>query len=222
LCHHRDQWIRAQQRAPRDRALSVPLKLVFSFFVPTREHQLHILIIEKLDKMSKSFPIRDGSVSEEIAQALSKFLTTSTYACGGTVKISQLHADDTETPATAEAVKTSAEPVTIRWDSATSIEKLTFPLSSEEEHKAVEKLVAGTQPASFGYQGRDVIDESYRKASKLDTSAFSTNFCPYEVGIIDVIGQALLPKVPSSSQGIRAELYKLNVRCSCFIHTCPY
>jgi hypothetical protein len=169
--------------------------------------------------MSKHFPIRDGSVSEEIAQALSKFLTTSTYACGGTVKISQLPADTTDTPATVTAVKTSAESVTIRWDSATLIEKLTLPLSSETDHKTVEKLVAGTQPASFGYQGQDVIDESYRKASKLDTSAFSTNFCPYEVGIIDVIGQALLPKVPSSSQGIHAELYKLNVRCSSLFST---
>ncbi|KAF2825159.1 hypothetical protein CC86DRAFT_394877 [Ophiobolus disseminans] len=85
--------------------------------------------------------------------------------------------------------------VTIRWDSATSIEKLSV----------------GTQPASFGFQGQDIIDESYRKASKLDTSAFSTKFCPYDSGIIDVIGQALLPKLSGSSQGIRAELYKLNI-----------
>lgn len=76
------------------------------------------------------------------------------------------------------------------------------------------KLVAGTQPASFGFQSQDIVDESYRKACKLDTEAFSTNFCPHEAGIIDFIGQALLPKVPSSAQGIRAELYKLNVSLS--------
>jgi hypothetical protein len=103
-----------------------------------------------------------------------------------------------------------AEPIIVRWGSATSIEKLILP-SATNRDEAVKKLAAGPQLASFGFQGHDVIDETYRKASKLDTSAISTNFCPYETEMIDVIGQALWPKLPSSSQGIRAELYKLNV-----------
>lgn len=152
-----------------------------------------------LRNMATTSLILDGSVSKSIAQALSKLLPNSTYACGGTIKV-----------APSATQPSSAEPITIRWDSATSIEKITLPLAAGD-HESVEKLVAGTQPASFGFQGQDVIDETYRKASKLDTSAFSTNFCPYEAGIIDDIDQALLPKVPSSAQGIRAELYKLNV-----------
>ncbi|KAE8827180.1 hypothetical protein PTNB73_08933 [Pyrenophora teres f. teres] len=76
---------------------------------------------------------------------------------------------------------------------------------------SLEKLLKGTTPATFGFQGRDVIDESYRKASKLDATQFSTDFCPYEVGIVDVVAQALLPKWPGDFQGIRAQLYKLNV-----------
>jgi hypothetical protein len=102
----------------------------------------------------------------------------------------------------------SEDSVTIRWDVANSIEKLTLPSS---DNAAVQKLVDNTQRASFGFQGKEVIDESYRMASKLDTFEFSTNFWPYEVSIIDVIGQTLLPRLPRSSQGIRAELYKLNV-----------
>jgi hypothetical protein len=175
--------------------------------------------LDNSDDMSKCFPIGDGSVNEEIAQALSKFLTTSAYACNGNIKISQPLVHTVDASATAAAVRTSADPVTIRWDSATSIEKLTLPLSSVEEREGVEKLVARTQPASFGYEVQDVMDESCCKASKLDASAFSTNFCPYEVGIVDVIGQALLQKMPSSFQGIRAEFYKLNVRCSCLFST---
>jgi hypothetical protein len=83
--------------------------------------------------------------------------------------------------------------------------------NNNDVHVSLAKLVEGTQPAGFGYQGKDVVDESYRKASKLDTSAFSTDFCPYEAGIVDVIGQALRPQRRSHYQGIRAELYKLNV-----------
>lgn len=108
----------------------------------------------------------------------------------------------------------SAPPVTIRWGTADSMEKLSLPIlprTIKEETSDVAKLLAATQPASFGFDGKDVIDESYRKATKLDTSAFLTNFCPYVAGIIDVLCQTLLPKPGHNSQGIRAELYKLNV-----------
>jgi hypothetical protein len=153
-----------------------------------------------------------SGIAEDIVQALSDCLFNATYGCGGTVKITS--PEDMSLPKSQDITSaTSADPITIRWDSATSIEKLTLPLTDDMAGKIdpVAKLVAGTQPASFGFQGKDVIDESYRKASKMDTSAFSTNFCPYELGIIDVIGQTLLPKSPRSCQGIRAELYKLNV-----------
>jgi hypothetical protein len=55
-------------------------------------------------------------------------------------------------------------------------------------------LNSSCQPASFGLNGEDVLDASYRKATKLDRSAFSIDFCPYEMGIIDTIAQMLLPK----------------------------
>ncbi|KAL7775698.1 hypothetical protein CFE70_009542 [Pyrenophora teres f. teres 0-1] len=124
--------------------------------------------------------------TRSIAQAISKALRHPTYACGGTIK------------AAYETRNTSA--VTIRCDCS----KLILPSS-------LEKLLKGTTPATFRFQGKDVIDKSYRKASKLDATQFSTDFCPYEVGIVDVVAQALLPKWPGDFQGIRAQLYKLNV-----------
>ncbi|KAF1934873.1 hypothetical protein EJ02DRAFT_159074 [Clathrospora elynae] len=159
----------------------------------------------------------ENDVTEAISHALSQFLKHPTYACGGTIKIK-----DDVTAQSSQAINATAgiaqpalaSPVTIRWDSSHSIEKITLPLQSNDSEQADEsiaKLVHGTRPASFGYQGNVNIDESYRKASKLDTSAFSTNFCPYEAGIIDVIGQALLPQHSNQFHGIRAELYKLNV-----------
>jgi hypothetical protein len=163
------------------------------------------------DDASSVASIVDG-VTKEMVQALSRCLCNATYACGGTVKIA--NPEDMPLPKPQDAASAvSADPITIRWDSAASIEKLTLPMIDGMAGKIdpLAKLVAETQPASFGFQGKDIIDESYRKASKMDTSAFSTNFCPYELGIIDVIGQTLLPKSPRSCQGIRAELYKLNV-----------
>jgi hypothetical protein len=141
--------------------------------------------------LEASASITDDNVTDNIAQKLCHLLTKANYTCGGTIKGSA-----------------SEDSVTIRWNAANSIEKLTLPSS---DNAVVQKLVDNTQRASFGFQGKDVIDESYRMAFKLDTFEFSTNFCPYEVGIIDVIGQTLLPRLPRSSQGIRAELYKPNV-----------
>jgi len=74
------------------------------------------------------------------------------------------------------------------------------------------RLLSDCQPASFGFNGEDVHDESYRRATKLDRSAFSIDFCPYELGIIDAIAQLLLPGTEHGTKGVRAELYKLNVR----------
>jgi hypothetical protein len=102
----------------------------------------------------------------------------------------------------------------IRWDS-TGTAKINFPvdLTNKEHHAALLQLIQDCQPASFGYQGKDVLDDSYRRATKMDRYAFSVDFCPYEVGIIDTIAQILLPNAGGSAgtHGVRAELYKLNV-----------
>ncbi|KAI4950199.1 hypothetical protein J4E91_004855 [Alternaria rosae] len=143
----------------------------------------------------------DNNSIEPIVKALQNILTHSTYACGGSVN----GLDDTNDH--------PSSPITIRWGSSSVTEKLILPLQVDIKGKVddtLAKLLEGTEPAAFGYQGRDVMDESYRKVSKLDTSAFSTNFCPYETGIVDVVAQALLPMPPNQSQGVRAEHYKLN------------
>lgn len=111
----------------------------------------------------------------------------------------------------------SSTPITIRWDSpqgneAISVAKITFPITDSGGEASLAKLAQDCQPASFGYKGKDVLDETYRMATKMDCSAFSSDFCPYELGIIDTIAQVLLPNTKKRilTNGVRAELYKLN------------
>lgn len=66
------------------------------------------------------------------------------------------------------------------------------------------------QPATFGVNQEDVLDESYRKAGKMDVADFATKFLLAESGLMDVIRSALLDG-HKSNKPIRAELYKLNV-----------
>ena len=76
-------------------------------------------------------------------------------------------------------------------------------------------------PATFGVGGEEVLDETYRKAVKLDARQFPTSFNPYDVGIVDAISQVLLPGIAEpfadgkvavgDNSGVVAELYTLNV-----------
>lgn len=145
---------------------------------------------------------------DTIIQGLAPLLLQSAYACGGSVIVKEL---------TEVKDEGTTFPVTLRWDAAEQVRKLTFP---NADPAAVQDLVKSTQPASFGRNGKDVLDDTYRKASKLDPTAFSSDFCPYAAGIIDTIGQALLPLPNYTSQGIRAELYKLNVGIDRLEYSC--
>ena len=80
-------------------------------------------------------------------------------------------------------------------------------------------LVKVCQPATLGIEGNDILDENYRKAIKLDASMFASSLHPHDYGIIESVQQNLFPKmIPGGQaigfgpQGVRAELYKLNVR----------
>jgi hypothetical protein len=143
---------------------------------------------------------------ERVIEELTPFLSNSTCACGGTVLVGK-KADQCQDNIT--------EPVVIRWDAGNLTKRLTLPLPPVTAEKSgdatLQGLIDDMEPASFGFQGKDIVDDSYRKAVKLDTSAFTTNFCPYKVGIVDTLGHALLPIRKAPFQGIYADLYKLNV-----------
>ena len=108
----------------------------------------------------------------------------------------------------------------------TAFGKVTLPsiTSRTKDTVAVEELLKACAPATFGKKGEEVLDESYRKAVKLDSDQFCTSFNPHEVGIVDAIAQSMLPAIakPFSDQnskheenlGVIAELYKLNVSAS--------
>jgi hypothetical protein len=74
----------------------------------------------------------------------------------------------------------------------------------------LENLARACNPATFGVNQKDVLDESYRKAGKLDIENFASKFKLEKSGIMTVIRAALL-EGHDSNRPIEAELYKLNV-----------
>ena len=137
--------------------------------------------------------------------------STASFACGGAIPISTA---DTSQP---EGIQSSG-PVNIFWaegDDGTHARRLALPLIHESNPGALEALVHACSPATFGRGQQDVMDESYRKAGKLNPDQFATSFHPADFGIIETIERVLLPTM-SNKQGwrshrIHAELYKMNV-----------
>lgn len=64
--------------------------------------------------------------------------------------------------------------------------------------------------ATFGVDQKDVLDESYRKARKLDVVNFSTKFELHKSDIMRAVRAALL-EGHDSNRPVEEELYKLNV-----------
>lgn len=86
-------------------------------------------------------------------------------------------------------------PVIIRWDESGISKKTTFDLRINKPwEKTLEELVEDCEPATFGFDGKDVLDEKIRKAGKLEACQFSTNFNPYNYGIINTICSRAIAK----------------------------
>ena len=150
---------------------------------------------------------------KELFRVLTLETNRATFACGGELEI-QLQPNRDEAGNLSPRIKASIDeqlavikPVTIRFGASGSGQTLTLPATNDQ---FLEGLLSACAPATFGREGKDVYDETYRKAIKLDTTEFVTDFSPYEAGIIDIIAQLLLPSISTDKFGIRAELYKLN------------
>lgn len=74
----------------------------------------------------------------------------------------------------------------------------------------LESLSSACTPATFGLDKQDVLDESYRKAGKMDTGQFSTQFDVQKMRLVDRVRAQLL-EGEDERKPISAELYKLNV-----------
>jgi hypothetical protein len=151
---------------------------------------------------------------QKLQTALKNSARGSTFSCGGflPIKPQAIQEDGDLTPRTSAQVSDQVvlvKPITIRYGLHGSGQILTLPCPTDTD-STLPSLLARCEPAVFGRNGQNVLDESYRRATKLDTTDFVTDFSPYEAGIINIIAQLLLPGTGDTRCGIRAELYKLN------------
>ncbi|KAF2768460.1 hypothetical protein EJ03DRAFT_343955 [Teratosphaeria nubilosa] len=142
----------------------------------------------------------------DLVTSISTQTKDATFACGGSIPIKT-------NPNKGDDGDGGHAPVQIRFGEQDRGVLVTLP-TDDAESTPLKKLFAACTPASFGRGQHEVLDDTYRKAGKLDTDRFATNFCPYACGIIDIVSQMLPPNVispGSEKRSVRAELYKLNI-----------
>lgn len=174
---------------------------------------------------SEEESMEGSSLMDQLIEAVSD--QKAAFCCGGIVRIKQDTAAGRFDQMTCDDGEITRAPVVLRWDlpSGKTIRKMTLPPDDGvEDSAAIKALLKHCTPATFGKDGEEVLDGSYREAVKLDANQFSTNFHPADVGILDNIAQVLLPGVAKSfadgettfeeNLGVVAELYKLNVSSS--------
>ncbi|KAI0648568.1 hypothetical protein C8Q79DRAFT_905529, partial [Trametes meyenii] len=88
---------------------------------------------------------------------------------------------------------------------------LFYGKDKDARQEDLDTLQQTCDPATFGLDEKEVFDESYRKAGKLDKDQFAIQFDPCTTGILDAVRTSLLSGTREDERYIRAELYKLNV-----------
>ncbi|KAJ6579609.1 hypothetical protein DFH09DRAFT_1445941 [Mycena vulgaris] len=73
----------------------------------------------------------------------------------------------------------------------------------------LDTVSAACQRATFGLNGEDVLDETYRRAGQMSAKDFSIGFNLEKSGILDSVHEQLLAEF--DDKGLDAELYKLNI-----------
>ena len=165
-------------------------------------------------------PLTERACLDGFREALSGESRKATFTCGGRIPIvlepnRTISGDLTpRTDLRVQEQRVVVKPVTIRWGPGGAGRVLSLPAQTPEDHVALEQLVQDCKPATFGLNGKDVLDETYRRAGAMATDKFMTDFCPYETGIIDIVTQLLLPPIagelePGPSRSKLAEEFDL-------------
>ncbi|OJD18337.1 hypothetical protein AJ78_01650 [Emergomyces pasteurianus Ep9510] len=168
-------------------------------------------IHEEIDSTGEA--VEPQAAIDALRQALDASANKVVFTIGG----------DIDSPSPSPSTAQDPLPIVIRWNPSVGSNSsgtangrmVSLPVSEDTAlQDSFHQLVKECEPATFGKGKKDVFDEEYRKAGKMDTENFCTNFTPYEHGVIDAIVQALaynIDKNQTTHRGIRAQLYKLNV-----------
>lgn len=112
-------------------------------------------------------PKSNVGLLQDLSAAVNGQAAAATFACGGSVPIVEPAAMANSSHS--EPIRTCS-PITLRYDAgsdASGKSRISFPLppNLKVSQSMLDGLISACQPATFGLEGKDVLDETYRKAT---------------------------------------------------------
>ncbi|KAH8768370.1 hypothetical protein F5883DRAFT_554459 [Diaporthe sp. PMI_573] len=154
----------------------------------------------------------------QLDDALTRYESAQCFSCGGSLPVSPT--SDYGDFTSEKKPVTCPRPV-IFWRNGRVSKYTTIDCTwtaTRDWENSLEELVQDCSPATFGCDDKNVFDEKIRKAGAIGAHSVSTNFNPYDFGIIDAVTRELLPGIVRAGKepaverwGIIAELYQLNI-----------
>ncbi|KAJ6536882.1 hypothetical protein B0H19DRAFT_962516 [Mycena capillaripes] len=118
---------------------------------------------------------------------------------------------ETSVPYTGGVHPVKADDLVIYYDGEDKKNPRRIDLQTATENDLIQ-LEAACEKATFGVDQADVLDETYRKAGKMDLNKFASRLDVVSSGLLDAISpDMLVGQSVDSVKVLRAELYKLNV-----------
>jgi len=154
----------------------------------------------------------------ELADSVTRYESAQCFSCSGSLPLS---ATSDFGDFTSEKKPVTCPRPVIFWRKGKVAKYTTIDCTwtaTRDWENSLEELVQDCSPATFGCDGKDVFDEKIRKAGALGAHSVTTNFNPYDFGIVDDVARELLPGIVRAGKqpaverwGIVAELYQLNI-----------
>ena len=161
----------------------------------------------------------EKEVLRQLKNAVSGSQSTANYCCGGSFPILELETEEEiEDDSSSEA---TASPVVVRWDSAiggNTSHRVQFPLLVERDDRSLD-LSHENSKSDFD----SLIDACYSTGlGQIDSSRFSTDFCPHSRRVLDIINQVLLPDLDAAQRGDSIKTRGARARLRCLTASSPF
>ena len=151
--------------------------------------------------MEKTAQAAEDKILNELRASLDSDPRSATFACGGSIPFKQADKADKGKQIASEvgnvkevAVPFAIDPVQIFFGQSGKGITATIPTADGLSNELLE-LVAACQTDTSGCSYDDLPDEYDFHVGELDKTEFTTSFCPYTTGIVDVVAQLLVPEV---------------------------
>ena len=165
--------------------------------------------------------MKQGTRTQQLVTSLRESIVDKPPYISGTLKLPESYLSLFYKISKGDDAARSGEPLTLRALLNTFFSRHRYINLANATPEKLEQLAQACEPASFGLKRECVLDESYRKAGKMDSECFSSKLDLSHTDLMNIIRGYLLEGTQSTNN-VKTELCKLNVYSTHLFHIYLY